>query len=115
VILNNRIISLTAAFLLAISPWHLQYSRAAFEVTELLFFYLTGIYFFLKSLRNPKFLWLSAISFGLTPWIYSSAKLFTPILLLFILIVWLKEIIHFPRKEIVKSVIAFLVLGLPMV
>jgi 4-amino-4-deoxy-L-arabinose transferase-like glycosyltransferase len=114
-IFYNRIISLTAAFLLAISPWHLQYSRAGFEVTELLFFYLSGIYFFFKSLRNPKCLWLSAISFGLTPWIYSTAKLFTPILLLFLLVVWFKDIIRFPKKELVKSILAFLLLGLPMV
>ena len=31
-------IALVAAFLLTVSPWHIQYSRAGFEVTQLLFF-----------------------------------------------------------------------------
>lgn len=112
---RNSIIGLTAAFLLTISPWHLQYSRAGFEVTELMFFCLSGTYFFFKSFRNPKFLWLFAVSFGLTPWIYSTAKLFTPIILLFLFMFWFKELARFPKKEIVKGILAFLVLGLPMV
>ena len=34
--------ALLAAGLMAASPWHIQYSRAAFEVTQLLFFLLLG-------------------------------------------------------------------------
>lgn len=105
---------LIPALLLAISPWHIQYSRAAFEVTQLLFFYLFGLYLFFVALEKPKYLWLSAFSLMLTPWVYSSAKLFTPFLLLFLLIVWFKEIFRFPVKELIKSIFVLLVLGLPM-
>jgi hypothetical protein len=103
------------ALMLAISPWHIQYSRAAFEVTQLLFFYLLGTYLFFVSLSNPKYFWLSAFSLALTPWVYSTAKLFTPILILFLFIVWYKDIIKFPKIEIIKSVVVFLIIGVPMI
>ncbi len=102
------------ALLLAISPWHIQYSRAAFEATQLLFFYLLGIYLFLVSLSKPKYFLLSALSLGMTAWVYSTAKLFTPALVVFIYIVWFKDIIRIPKRQIMKGVIAFLVLGLPL-
>jgi 4-amino-4-deoxy-L-arabinose transferase-like glycosyltransferase len=112
---RNQTIALFAAFLLTISPWHIQYSRAAFEVTQLLFFYLFGIYLFFVSLEKPKYLWLSALCLILTPWIYSTAKLFTPFLIVFLSLVWFKELIKFPLKELMKGVVTFLVFGLPLV
>ncbi|HJX02092.1 MAG TPA: glycosyltransferase family 39 protein, partial [Candidatus Humimicrobiaceae bacterium] len=108
-------IALVAAFLLTVSPWHIQYSRAGFEVTQLLFFLILGIYFYIKSLNNPKLLWLSFFCFGLTPWIYSTAKMFTPILLVFLVFLWFRDFIKFPKKELVKAVAVLLLLGLPMV
>ncbi|KKQ49152.1 MAG: hypothetical protein US67_C0018G0009 [Candidatus Woesebacteria bacterium GW2011_GWD1_38_10] len=115
-IINNQSLPIVASFLLAISPWHIQYSRAAFEVTELLAFLLFGIYFFFRSLKdNGKYLWLSVIFFVLTPWVYSSAKLFTPLFMLFILMIFWKEILSLRRKEIVKAVLMGLVLGVPLI
>src|ERR1035437_697517 len=64
-ITQNKTLSLLSAFLLCISPWHLQYSRAGFEVTEMLFFYMAGIYCLLKGFKNYKWLFLSAVSLGL--------------------------------------------------
>ena len=36
---KTKRLAMFAAFLLTVSPWHIQYSRAAFEVTEMLFFF----------------------------------------------------------------------------
>jgi len=80
--LFNEKIGLLASFFLAISPWHIHYSRAAFEVTMLLTFFIFGTYFFLRGLENRYFLILSAIFLGLTPYIYSTAVLFLPLLIL---------------------------------
>lgn len=107
-------LAIISSFLLAISPWHIQYSRMAFEVTELLFFLLLGLYLFFKSLKNPKLLWLSTASFGLTPWIYSTAKLFTPFLLLSLIFIWRKEIGKIPKKYIYYSIIALIIFAAPM-
>jgi 4-amino-4-deoxy-L-arabinose transferase-like glycosyltransferase len=112
---KTHIQALVAAFVMAISPWHIQYSRAGFEVTELLAFLLFGIYFFFRALRGKgKFLWLSTVFLCFTPWIYSTAKLFTPLLILFFFFAWRKEILKFPKPEIIRTIFAGLLVGLPI-
>lgn len=114
-ITKNDSVALVSAFVLAISPWHIQYSRAGFEVTEMLAFFIFGLYFFLRSLKEPKFLWVSAILIVVTPWIYSTAKLFAPLLIIFLLVLWFKDLIKLPKKYIIYSVIAALIIGIPLV
>lgn len=108
-------IALLGALVLTISPWHIQFSRVTLEVSALVFFLTFGLYLFFKSLRTSRYLWLSALFLILTPWIYSTAKLFIPFFLLFILVNWKKEIFRLPKVEIIKAIIALLIVGLPMV
>ncbi|HEX6977566.1 MAG TPA: glycosyltransferase family 39 protein [Patescibacteria group bacterium] len=107
-------LALLSALVLTFSPWHFQYSRAGFEVTELLFFLMLGLYFFFKGLKNGKWMWLAAVCFCLTPWIYSTAKLFTPFLIVFLTLVWRKEIFSLPRRQLVYTAIAGLIVGVPI-
>ncbi|MBX4205574.1 glycosyltransferase family 39 protein [Candidatus Microgenomates bacterium] len=107
-------LALVAAAVLTFSPWHIQYSRAGFEVTQLLFFLILGLYFFFKGLKDGKFLWISAVCFSLTPWVYSTAKLFTPLLVLFLLILYRKELFKTKLKYIVFTFFAFLIVGGPI-
>lgn len=112
---KNEWWGLTGAFFLGISPWHIQYSRAGFEVTELLFFIVIGLFFFFKALKNEgKYLWLSGAFLVLTPWIYSTAKLFTPLLLAFLFLAFRKEILSFSKKQLISTIIVMAVLGLPV-
>ncbi|QQS38647.1 hypothetical protein IPM62_04670 [Candidatus Woesebacteria bacterium] len=93
---NPKVIEVTAllsALFLGISPWHIQYSRAAFEVTMLIMFYLFGLYFFFKSFVKVKYFSVSLALLIATPLIYSTAKLFTLILLILLFLIWRKEII----------------------
>lgn len=85
--LQGERFGLLAAFLIAILPWHIHYSRAAFEVTLLLDFLLAGTLIFLAANNNIKTILASVIIFALTPYIYSTAVIFTPlyVLLLFFL------------------------------
>ncbi len=108
-------LALVAASVLNLSPWHLHYSRAGFEVTELLFFLIIGLYFFFKSLKNGKYLWIATVCFILCPWVYSTAKLFIPILMLFLFVVYFKEIIKIPKKFLVYGCVAGFVIGFPLV
>jgi len=112
---KNENLALISSFVLAISPWHIQYSRAAFEVTQLLFFLLLGILLFFKSLKKSSLLWLSVSSFLLMPWVYSSAKLFTPFLLASLFIFYFKKIIAFPKKHLIRAAIAGIVIGGPLI
>ncbi len=112
--IRNSSLEIIAGFLLAISPWHIQYSRAGFEVTLLLFLLLLGLYFFFRSFHNSKFIIHSSICFALTPWVYSTAKLFTPLLLLFLLLVWWKEIFKLSKKYLAFSFLALVIVGAPI-
>jgi len=102
------------SFLLAISPWHIQYSRAAFEVTQLLAFLIFGLYFFFKSLEKSKYLWVSVTFFTFTPWIYSTAKLFAPLFITFLFLIWKNQILKMSRFEIGKAVLAGVLVGFPI-
>src|SRR3989344_7150406 len=57
----NEKIGLLSAILLAILPWHIHYSRAAFEVTLLLDLILLGTLLLLDSTKNKTKLALSAV------------------------------------------------------
>ena len=84
-----------ATFLLIISPWAIHYGRTGFEVSGMLLVIFLGIYFWQKylKLKQDKYLFLSGLFFCLSPYFYSTAKLFLPLILLAVLIVWFKEII----------------------
>lgn len=108
-------VAILAAFVLSVSPWHIQYSRAAFEVTEMLFFLILGLYFFLKAIElKGKNLWIAAVCFSLMPWIYSTAKVFTPMLLAFLFLFYFKPIVKLPKKALISAILALVVIGLPI-
>lgn len=49
---NYQLLALISAFLLAINPWHIHFSRGAWEVNVALTLTLAGIYFFLKAINS---------------------------------------------------------------
>lgn len=73
-------VALLAAFLLAVSPWHLQFSRVAFEANLGVTLNIWGAVLFLKGLKKHGYLLLSAIVFGLTLYAYHSERVFAPLL-----------------------------------
>lgn len=113
-ITGNWKLAILASLTLAVSPWHIQYSRAGFEVTQMLALYVGGIYFFLKGLKEGKYLWLSAVLLGLTPWAYSTAKLFLPLTLVLLFVTWRNEIFNISKKYLIQALIAFAIVVTPM-
>ncbi len=73
---------------LAISPWHIQFSRIAFRaiLTPLLF--CLALIFFNRSFKNLKYLPVSGLLFGLSLYTYSSARVFAPLFLLGLVILF---------------------------
>jgi len=118
---NNQSLALLAAAVLALSPWHIQYSRAAFEVTMFLALLLFGLYFFFKSLpagrqglKSGKYLWISGVLLALTPWVYSTAKLFTPLLLIFLILTSRKDLLKLSKRYLIWAVLALALVGAPI-
>lgn len=99
-------LGLLASFLLAMSPWHLQFSRAAFEVNVSVFITILAVTAFIKGLTNHRFFILSAFLFGLDMFSYHSTRIVAPLLLISLFLI-------FNRQLPVKKVLAafFLVLA----
>ena len=113
-ITKSEQVGLLSSALLALSPWDLQYSRAGFEVTQMIFLFIVGLWLFLVSLKKPKWLWLSVVCLVLTPWVYSTAKFFTPFLLVFLFFLYFKEILSISKKYLFYAAIAGLIVGIPI-
>jgi len=110
---RNKLIALTASFLLAISPWHLQFSRAAFESATGMFFDILVAWLFLKSLKNPKYLVLAAFLAGLNIYVYQAEKIFTPLLVLTMFLIWRKQLFRLPRKFLFTALLVGFLTVLP--
>ncbi len=106
-------ISLLAALFLAVCPWHLAFSRAAIEANLTVFFFPMGFYFFLKGLKKAKYLPLAALFWGLNLYSYHSARVFTLIFAL-LLIIWNWKKISFSDKKVWLSIILTLIFVLPV-
>lgn len=107
--------SLAAAFLLAISPWHIQFSRIAFESNVAVSFNILFTLFFLKGLKKPIFLPLSSMLMALNFYMYQSAKVFVPLLALSLFIIFRKELFRVEKKYLIAAVAIGLLVALPMV
>ncbi len=81
-------VAIFASLFLAISPWHLQFSRMALEANYASFFFTGGLLFFIKGLSKPRNLIWSSLFFGLDLYSYLAAKIFIPLFILGILIVY---------------------------
>lgn len=108
---KQELIALTSSLFLAISPWHLQFSRAAFEGNIGIFFLLLGILFFLRGLKNEKFFIFSSITFVLSIYSYHSFRLLIPLLLFFLALFFWQEIL---RKKIIEIFCFFLLILLTL-
>lgn len=85
---KKRSLALLAAFFLAISPWHIQFSRPAFEANVALTFNIFAIYFFLKGLKSGKKLLISALIFGASLLTYQASRMFVPIIIATLMIIY---------------------------
>lgn len=105
---SSKKLSIASAFFLAISPWHIQFSRAGFEANLMVFLISLGLLFFFQSKRKVHYLIFATICWGLALNTYHAAKIFLPILTLALTIIWKKEIVSFSKKLIFPLIILVL-------
>lgn len=98
-------------FLLAISPWHLQFSRIAFEANIGVTLNIWGLYFLLRSLRNSVWMPIAAGILGLGFYAYHSERVFLPLLMLLIVVLYWKEFFVKWKIVLVSLVIGIIVVG----
>lgn len=113
-LLGNRKVALLASFLLAISPWHLQFSRVAFEASIGMGINVFVILFFLKGLKKVKYIFLSTALMGINLYSYQSEKVFVPLMFIVLILLFRNKISLTRKNTLVILEIGFIVL-LPMI
>lgn len=112
---NDEQIPLVATLLLAISPWHIQFSRVAFESNLGLSLNIFGILFFILGLKKRWLLVLSTLSFALSLYAYQSEKVFVPLLFLGLVFFFRKEFFAVKRAQLFAALIIGFIVALPLV
>ncbi|MEX2007758.1 MAG: glycosyltransferase family 39 protein [Candidatus Levyibacteriota bacterium] len=111
---NKERYALISAFLLAISPWHIMLSRAAFEANVASFFIVFGVFSFLAGVQGKKwYLLLSALSFALSFYTFNTARIVSPLLVLSLVVAFRKELLN-RKKEAALALLLGVMLILPI-
>lgn len=109
-----EIISLVSSLVLAVSPWHIQFSRIAFEANVAISLNTCALLFFFKGLRNGIFLSLSTIFAALSIYTYQSEKVFLPLLFLSMILIFRKVINSVKKTPLIFAVMVGFLVILPM-
>jgi len=119
---KNRNLSLLSLFFLSVSPWHIHFSRGAWESSTALSFLIIGTYFFYKSLKSssqhsfPRSL-LSFFAFivfyVLSLYTYHSARIIAPALALVLFLTNFKALWK-RRQTLILPLILGILLTLPV-
>jgi len=102
-------LGIVSAFFLSISPWHIQYSRAGFDVTLQLFLILVSVILLVSSRKNIlktcMALFLAALSF----YVYPTSTIIVPILLISIYLLFRPITINKPKNYLLLIATAIIV------
>lgn len=106
ILTNNSELSTLTAFVLAVNPWHIQFSRGAWESGAALFFLTSGLYLFYKKSSLFSFPLVAAL------YTYHSARLIIPVLFL---VLFIKHYKSFVSKKFFISLTISAILCIPLV
>ena len=110
---NAPWIGLMSSLLLAISPWHIQLSRGAFEGNLAMFFNLLGVCLFIYSIHKKKWLLpISVLFFVLSFYTFNSNRIIAPLLGVFLGLVYWKNLWQ-EKKILLFSIIFGFILMFP--
>lgn len=114
---DDKKLGLIWALVLAISPWHLHFSRGGWESNVAVFFLVLGTYFFykyLKTLLAVSYLLLAILFFIASMYVYHSARIIAPLLFLGLSLFNFKKLWS-DRKQLIFPIIFGFLLTIPMV
>lgn len=98
-IFKNRGVSLLAAFLLAVSPWHIQLTRASLESSLAMGLMIGCLLFFLKGLKKQTWFLLAAIFGGLSIYAYNAERVFIPLFLAGLCLIFRHQLVSIKKKK----------------
>lgn len=119
---NNKIIALFSALFLAISPWHLQFSRVAFETNSAIFWSVLATWAFLKGTKATGkkiafWMSLSSLAFGANLFMYHNARVFTPLFSIVLLACYKDQLLKVKKYLVAPLLIAvaFTIILIPII
>lgn len=90
---KSDLIALFAALFLAISPYHIHFSRGLWEVNFALFFFMLGLLTFYLAIQKKAWLInISFLSFGVSLLSYHSSKIIVPPIVLMLIVFYFKDL-----------------------
>jgi len=105
---------LWSGLLLAISPWHVHFSRVAFELIAVLPLFAGGLACFLRGVRGaPRSLVAAGVLFAASLYAYAPAKMFVPLFLAGAALLYARALIAAGRWTLAAATAA-VVTGLPV-
>lgn len=118
---QRRYLAEIAALFLAISPWHLHFSRGGWEVNVATFFIVLGAFLFLRGLRSPKSfysktnsVYFSILSFALSLYTYHAARVVTPLVGLGLLVIYRNQLLA-QKVRVIKAGLLGVFLLVPLI
>lgn len=108
---NNNGIALLSALILAISPWHIMLSRAAFEANLATFLIILGVLLFFVSLEKKNYILIfSFFSFVLSMYTFNTARIVSPALVCILVFAFRKDLFKMKKTILSAIVISFVVI-----
>lgn len=111
IIISHQSLAIISGFMLAISPWHIHFSRGGWEVNAATFFITAGVWLFLKGQKNKIFLLFSALVFVLSLYTYHAARIVVPLLVLGLLLIYRKDLRRNIKGYLVSGLIGLIILA----
>jgi len=107
---NSNNYALLTSFILAISPWHILLSRAAFEANIATFFLVLGVWGFLAAVQDRRwYLIISAISFALSMYTFNTSRVVAPLLVILLLIAFRKKLLIIKKQALIAFIVGLII------
>jgi len=115
-LLSTRALGFYSTIVLALSPWHIHFSRGAWESCTALSLTIIAIYLFYSFVilhRSYFYLYLSVLFFSLSLYTYHSARLITPLIILFLLIQNFKTLTNtnYLKNTVIAIILAVIIIS----
>jgi len=102
-------LALASSLFLAISPWHIHFSRGGWEVNVATFFITLGVYLFIRAANLKKSFLPSFLFFVLSLYTYHAPRIIVPLLGLGFLFFYKREVFLNMKSFFISFFIAFLI------
>jgi len=112
-IFDDEKLALMSSFFLAISPWHIHFSRGGWEVNSATFFITAGVLFLIRAVKNPKIynLAFAVLALTLSLYTYHAARVIVPLLVFGLLLTYWKEVRENLKLYLLAGVVGLILIA----